>query len=145
MKTGVLLIAALLLALLPNEVVWLSNFDLAKDEAKAQNKHILLSFTGSDWCANCKRLDNDLFSTSEFAAFANENLVLLQLDFPAKKQNKLSDEQSAHNEALAEKYNKSGTFPTVLILDASGKVIGKMKHPATTAEAYIASIQSLIN
>ena len=52
--------------------------------------------------------------------FAKDNLVLLNLDFPAKKANRLSEEQTEHNEALAEKYNKKGVFPLLVVLNEKG-------------------------
>lgn len=123
---------------------WLTNFDKAKQESKTSGKYILMSFSGSDWCANCIRLDRDLFQQESFQSFAAENLILLKLDFPAKKQNKLSAEQTAQNEGLAEKYNKQGVFPLVLVVDADGNVVGHMQHPEPTAEAYISSLKSII-
>lgn len=126
-------------------VEWLTDFEKAKSTADDSGKMILLSFSGSDWCANCIRLEKTLFSSEEFTAFATENLVLLNADFPARSKNKLSKEQTAHNEALAEKYNKAGKFPTVLLLDATGKVLGKLDHPKETVEAYMAQLKSLVN
>ncbi len=126
------------------EANWLTDMEQAKQQAKAEGKVILMNFSGSDWCANCMRLEKDLFQQEAFQTFAKENLVLLNLDFPARKQNRLSPEQTAHNEALAERYNQSGSFPLVLLLDVEGKVLGKMKHPAMTVEAYIANIKSLM-
>src|SRR4051794_12496064 len=49
---------------------WLDNIDRAKAQAKAENKRILLDFTGSDWCPNCKTLAKEVFSQKEFQAYA---------------------------------------------------------------------------
>ena len=139
-----LLMAAGLLSFGQSGLQWHNNYFVAQAEAKEQHRHILMSFSGSDWCANCKRLEHDLFSTTEFATFAAENLVLLQLDFPAKKQNRLSPEQTEHNKKMAETYNKEGVFPLVLILDEDGRVVGRMKHPGTSTDDYINSILSFM-
>lgn len=125
--------------------IWLTNFDQAKMHASKQNKKILLNFSGSDWCGNCIRLDKTLFQSEEFANFSKENLVLLRADFPAKKKNQLSEEQVTHNEALAEKYNKKGAFPTILVLDENGKVLGQMKQPQNEISDYINDLKQLIN
>ena len=103
-----------------NSNKWLINIDEAKKEAKNTERPILLSFQGSDWCANCIRLERSLFESESFKNYASENLILLKADFPSRKKNKLSDEQTAHNEKLAEKFNKEGAFPTVIILNAEG-------------------------
>jgi len=124
---------------------WHTNIDSAKTEAKALNKIILMDFTGSDWCANCIRLERALFTTEEFAKYADKNLVLLKLDFPSKKKNSLSPEQIKHNEQLAEKYNKQGAFPTVLFLDAEENILGKLKQPQNKLENYIENMESILN
>ena len=126
------------------ESAWLKNIDEAKSTAVAHEQFILMSFSGSDWCLPCMRLEKELFSTEEFIGYAEENLVLLKLDFPARKKNELPGEQVKHNEALAEKYNQRGSFPLVVITDASGNVQGYMQHPLTSPEAYIQSISFII-
>jgi len=148
MKTTLISILVIVTSLLMSQeiesVKWYTNIDTVKTIAKAQNKIILMDFTGSDWCANCIRLERTLFTTEEFAKYANENLVLLKLDFPSKKKNTLSSEQVKHNEQLAEKYNKAGAFPTVLFLDADEKVLGKLKQPQNSVDDYIKSIKATL-
>ncbi len=119
------------------------NFEEAKVQAKAESKTVLMSFSGSDWCANCIRLERELFESPEFQSYAKEHLVLLKLDFPMKKKNQLSAEQTAHNEKLAEQFNQKGAFPTVIVFSADGESLGKMKHPQPTASAYIESLAKL--
>jgi thioredoxin-related protein len=127
-----------------DELDWKLDLEEAKLAAEESNKFILMSFQGSDWCGNCKRLEKALFQDSAFSDFAKTNLVLLKLDFPVQKKNKLSKEQTAHNEALAEIFNSNGEFPKVLILSADGEKIGEMQHPLTTSDAYIESIMAFL-
>jgi thioredoxin-related protein len=122
---------------------WTTDIETAKATAASESKLILLSFSGSDWCSNCIRLEKTLFDSEEFKSYYADHYVLLKADFPMKKKNKLSPEQTAHNEKLAEKYNKSGTFPTVYILNAAGEVVGKLEHPKDTAAEYIAQLTKL--
>jgi len=124
---------------------WNLDIVMASEQAEKEGKLVLLSFSGSDWCANCMRLDKVLFQSEEFAALASEDLVLLSADFPSRSKNKLSKEQTAKNEALAEEYNKSGVFPTVLVLSADGKVIGKLAHPKDSVDEYITQLQAFID
>lgn len=137
-------LAVLLMSSTVETVNWLVNMDDAKAQSVQSNKKILLKFSGSDWCANCKRLDKQFFQSTEFIDFAKENLVLLEADFPSRKKNALSDEQVKHNEALAEQYNKKGIFPLVLVLDAEGKVLGELKQPKRLKNEYISQLQSFI-
>ncbi|RED50192.1 thioredoxin family protein [Seonamhaeicola aphaedonensis] len=64
-------------------VQWHTDLNLALNEASKENKKILLFFTGSDWCGWCKRLQNEVFKTSDFEEWSN-SLVLVELDFPRR-------------------------------------------------------------
>jgi thioredoxin-related protein len=112
-----------LISFASNVPEWHLDFNAAKSEAKQNNKMVLLNFSGSDWCAPCIKMKKDVFDQPEFGEYAAKNLVLVRADFPRHKKNKLSDKQTAHNEALAEKYNSQGKFPLTLLLDADGNVI----------------------
>ena len=94
----------------------------ALDKAQAEDKIVLLDFTGSDWCIWCQRLKAEIFDTPEFAAFAKTNLVLVEVDFPNHKP--LSPEQQAANAKLAETYHING-YPTLILLDRWGHQVGK--------------------
>jgi thioredoxin-related protein len=112
-----------LMFLLTGSVEWLSNFNTAKKIAVQDHKYILLNFSGSDWCAPCIKMKQEVFESESFSSMAAEKLVLLRADFPRAKKNQLPKEQQKHNEVLAEKYNPSGKFPLTLLLDANGKVL----------------------
>ena len=131
--------------LFAQEANWLTDFEAAKESAVEENRVILLNFSGSDWCGSCIRLEKELFDQAEFATLADEKLVLVNADFPMKKANKLSPEQTAHNEALAEIYNKKGAFPTTLVLDAEGNIITSLPPTCGDVNEYIAKIQAAIN
>ncbi|HWB58873.1 MAG TPA: thioredoxin family protein [Chthoniobacteraceae bacterium] len=105
----------------PQEAKWLTNFKKAAEEAKAENKAILLDFTGSDWCEWCMKMDKETLSQSAFKDYAAKNLVLVEVDFPNNKQQ--TDEVKKQNEDLKTKYKASG-FPTFVLVDADGKVLG---------------------
>lgn len=125
------------------EPVWLTNLEEAQSLAKKEGKLILLNFSGSDWCNNCKRLHRSLFEEEEFKTYASQNLILLNLDFPAKKKNQLSKDQKEYNDKLAEKYNKKGIFPLVLLLDSTGKTIGNLEYPQKDVQTYLLELKKL--
>jgi thioredoxin-related protein len=54
-----LLIAVLFLSQIVGAQNWLTDFDKAKEQAKKENKSIVMVFSGSDWCAPCIKLDKD--------------------------------------------------------------------------------------
>ncbi len=124
--------------------IWLTNYEAALSKAKEENKPVLLSFAGSDWCKPCIMLTREVFQTPEFESYAKENLVLLLLDFPRLKKNKLSDEQTKHNETMAAKYNNTGEFPLVVLVDANGKVIAKTGYQKGGAEHFIEYLKSVL-
>ncbi len=122
---------------------WQADFEEAKKIASDQNKNIIIVFSGSDWCAPCIRLDKNIWQSDTFKNEAAKEWVLVKANFPRKKANELSKEQTEHNRKLAEKYNIEGSFPLVVILDKSGKVLGKMGFKNVTPEEYITLIHAL--
>ncbi|MFI0490322.1 thioredoxin family protein [Flavobacterium sp.] len=124
---------------------WKHNLEEAKKEAAEQNKEILLVFSGSDWCGPCIKLDKNVWQSDAFKAESQKKWVLIKADFPKKKADLLSPELTANNEKLAEKYDKEGDFPLVVLLDKTGKVIGKKGYVNISAEDYIMAIHSLEN
>ncbi|MEN8817471.1 MAG: thioredoxin family protein [Nonlabens sp.] len=120
-----------------NAQEWITDFSKAKNIAKEENKVIILVFQGSDWCAPCIKLDKEVWSTDIFKQHATENYVMLQADFPRKRKNGLSKEQSKANALLADKYNPQGFFPFVVVLDTTGKVLGKESYKKVGAEGFI--------
>ncbi len=122
---------------------WQTDFEEAKRIASEQNKNIIIVFSGSDWCAPCIKLDKNIWQSEAFKSEAAEEWVLVKANFPRKKANELSKEQTEHNRKLAEKYNIEGSFPLVVILDKSGKVLGKMGFKNVTPEEYITLIHAI--
>lgn len=122
---------------------WTTNFKEAKIKAGVKSKKIVLVFSGSDWCAPCIKLDKTVWQSEVFKLAAVENWVLVKADFPKKKTNLLSDEQTKNNKALAEKYNPEGSFPKVVVLNSDGKVLGILGYEKISAEAYTTKLKAL--
>lgn len=123
---------------------WLTDFETAKNQAAKEARPILVVFQGSDWCAPCIKLDKKIWSSETFKNYADDNLILVQADFPRRKKNALSKDQEEHNAMLAEKYNRKGIFPFVAVLDANGNVIGETGYKNISPEAYIEELSSFI-
>ena len=121
---------------------WMTDFEKAKSTAKEQNKHILIDFSGSDWCGWCIKLDNEVFKKQAFKDYAKGNLVLMVADFPSDK-SKQSEAVQQQNEKLAKEFGVSA-FPTVFVLDPDGKVIGKTGYQAGGPEAYVDHLKKII-
>jgi protein disulfide-isomerase len=126
----------------PNtELYWETNFEQAIKEAKKNDKKLLVNFTGSDWCGWCKKLDAEVFSKPEFAEYAKENLILVKLDFPKRKQ--LPQAEQEQNIQLARKYKVKG-FPAILIMDAEENVILETGYQYGGVEKYIEHLETAI-
>lgn len=133
----------LILASLGNAFSQSNKLDKAAEMAKQENKLIFMNFSGSDWCRACMLLKQSILNSNEFKTYAEKELVLLDVDFPRKKKNRLSEEQTKYNEKLAEKYNKDGQFPTIIILDADLNIVGKTGYKRLSPTKYIDHIKSL--
>lgn len=118
-------------------------FDSLKTTAKAQQKNILLYFSGSDWCAPCIRFKKNFIEQDSFKAFSKDKLFLLNVDFPRKKANKPSKDVMKENEKLADTYNSQGSFPAILLLDAKGKIIKKWTGlPQVSLDEFITALRN---
>jgi thioredoxin-related protein len=124
---------------------WKTNLEEAKNEAANENKNILIVFSGSDWCAPCMKLEKIVWKSEAFKTEAEKKWVLLRADFPKKKGNQLSKDLTESNNLLAEKYNKGGSFPLVVLADKKGKVIGMTGFKNVSAEEYMKIINALGN
>jgi thioredoxin-related protein len=124
---------------------WFSNLEKATEDALITNKNILVVFSGSDWCRPCMKFKEDVLTHSSFTKFAYGKLNVLYLDFPAKKKNKLSKEQQAHNEALAEEFNRNGVFPKIILLNSKAEVVSEIPYEGQQANEFIANVKTKMN
>ena len=112
---------------------WLTSWELAHRESLRTGKPIMAVITGSDWCVPCIALKKIVLKTDQFAQWANENVVLLELDFP--KHTNQSPAIEDQNRELSNRYNIVG-YPTVLVIDTDGRVKGKLGH-GTNPDSWI--------
>ncbi len=122
---------------------WLTDINEAKKSAAERNNNIILVFQGSDWCAPCMKLEQEIWSTEVFKKYAEGHYIMLKADFPKKKANQLSDEQQEKNNLLAEKYNRQGYFPFVVVLNKDGKVLGTTGYKNVSPFEYIEILNAL--
>jgi len=93
---------------------WLTKMDKAQEQAKETGLPILVLFTGTSWCPYCIKLEKEVFSEPAFDTFANQNLVLLKLDFGPG-----GAASSKKDETLQKEFGVKG-FPTYFLTDATG-------------------------
>lgn len=103
-----------------NELKWSQNFERTIKKAKKNKKPIIMYFSGSDWCAPCKKLDLDFFHSQKFIEQSN-NFNLILVDVP-RRIDIISSEQMEKNKKLLTKFNKEKSFPMVVFMNYKGRV-----------------------
>ncbi|MBI3134138.1 MAG: thioredoxin family protein [Bacteroidetes bacterium] len=103
-------------------LTWYTNLDSVVTISNETKKPIFGFFTGSDWCGWCIKLQKNVFAKQAFIDWANESVVLLELDFPRSVPQ--SDELKTQNQNLQRAFGVQG-YPTVWIFTA-------LKDEATT-------------
>jgi protein disulfide-isomerase len=98
----------------PENPGWLTNLDDAYAQSKKTGKPIMANFTGSDWCGWCKKLTASVFSQPEFKTWAEKNVILLELDFPRRKN--IPENIRQQNANLQQAFQVMG-YPTVWVFD----------------------------
>ena len=116
------------------ELVWETNVTKAMAISNETKKPLLLFFTGSDWCGWCIRLQKEVLRTPEFAAWAKENVVLVELDYP-RKAPQTADIKKQNNE-LQMAFGIQG-FPTIILANAITKD-GKVNFEGIGSTGYVA-------
>lgn len=100
--------------------------------AKKEKKSVLLCLMGYSWCACSKQFKNEVLYSPDFADLSKESLVVAQFDVPNDKQ-KVTPETYAIVE-MAKKH-KMTEAPTLILLDADGKELGRQSGYTTGSSA----------
>lgn len=115
---------------------WYTDLDEANKISKESGKPIFGFFTGSDWCGWCHKLEREVFQKDAFVEWANDEVVLLELDFPRKT--KLPEDLAKQNRELQQAFKVTG-YPTIWIFFAEKDpvtahynltALGKLGYPS---------------
>ncbi|UKN03622.1 thioredoxin family protein [Paracrocinitomix mangrovi] len=118
------------------KLTWYTDLGEADKVSDETGKPIFGFFTGSDWCGWCIKLQNNVFAKEAFIKWAKEEVVLLELDFPRRKQ--LPAEQAKQNRELQQAFKVTG-YPTIWMFYADKDAvtnkyqltaIGKLGYPS---------------
>jgi protein disulfide-isomerase len=105
---------------------WTMDLDAAKKLAAEKKLPILMDFSGSDWCGWCKVMEENVFTKPEWKTYAQENLVMVFLDYPRDK-SLVPGMYVERNDALKKEYGVTG-YPTFVVLDDDGETeLGRLK------------------
>ena len=113
---------------------WLLNFDKAAELSMKTGKPILANFTGSDWCGWCIRLKKEVFVTPAFKKWADENVILLELDYPRRTPQ--TEAIKKQNRELQQFFKVRG-YPTLHMFNV-GIAEGKTQITSLGKTGYVA-------
>ncbi len=121
---------------------WLQDFELAKQQAAAKNRDVLILFDGSDWCGYSMQMADRVFYTDRFQQQIANQHVLLYIDFPRTAGGKAKVEDADRNARLAEQFRVEG-FPTIVVTDRDGLPFGRMGYVEGGFEGFAEHLGAL--
>jgi len=108
MKRVILVVLAVcLFSMAEAQIVWYSNYKVAKAVAIEKDQLILMDFWAT-WCGPCKKMDKELWNEEDVKALS-ENFIPFKVDVD-------------RNQDLAIRYNAS-SIPKVVLVTATGEVV----------------------
>lgn len=122
------------IAINAQDLNWETNINKAMSVSNKTGKPMLLFFTGSDWCGWCIRLQKEVLKTPEFATWAKDNVVLVELDYPRRTPQTAEIQQQ--NAGLQQAFGIQG-FPTIWFTNANLKD-GKVNFEQIGRTGYVA-------
>lgn len=117
---------------------WMTDFPATMQQAKAENKLVLVDFTGSDCCSACILLRRNVLDNADFRVYAADKFVLMEVDLPQR--HRLAPELRQQNEALAKRYGVAA-FPTILVLNPQGEVLGGFQEGDKSVKEAIQQLE----
>lgn len=136
-------------------LTWYNDINKVYEVAQKTKKPVFAFFTGSDWCGWCHKLEAAVFVKPGFQKWAKENVILMELDFPRKKQLPLAIQQQ--NESLQNFLQVQG-FPTIWVfniskdsttnnfsLDPYGSLGYPRSAPGQEEATFLQNIKDIIN
>lgn len=115
------------------ELNWHTDMEKALDVAMQENKNMLLFFTGSDWCGWCKKLQSEVFKTSDFKSWSDD-VILVELDFPKRT---AQDEKTRGQNQQLQRIFKVRGYPTVFFVTPEKMPDGRTNLKSLGRTGYV--------
>lgn len=119
---------------------WMHDIDAAARKAAAEDKLLLVEFTGSDWCRFCKLQKDKVLSSQEFTTWAEQHCVPVEIDIPHDATRVGGEQQKRLNTRLCNEYEIKN-FPTLKLLSPEMVVVGGYKGALGSPKAAIAKLK----
>jgi protein disulfide-isomerase len=117
------------------DLVWHTDLNKAIELSNKEHKPMMLFFTGSDWCGWCVKLQKEVFTQAEFKKWAQDNVILVEVDFP--KANIQTEEVKTQNRMLQQQFAVRG-YPTCWFTTADKQQDGKVNYTQIGQQGYLA-------
>jgi protein disulfide-isomerase len=130
------------------ELEWHTDVSKAIKISMDNEKPLFFFFTGSDWCGWCIKLQKEVFFKPEFEKWAQDNLTLVELDFPKRK--KLDASLQKQNDELRNMFAVRGyptgwiVIPEVLDKKINFKKLGKLGYVKGGPSAWIKVVEDIL-
>lgn len=98
---------------------WDKSYKKALEQAKEHDLPLVILFTGTAWCGYCVKLEEEVFSKSEFKKLAKGKFLGVKFESPAAS----VGIKGREGQELAKKFGVSG-YPKYIIVDGEGNQIG---------------------
>lgn len=109
-----------------SQISWFTDYEMAKNEALANNKLILMDFWAT-WCGPCVTMDKEMWSTTAIDS-VSPNFVALKIDVD-------------YNRDLAVQYAAT-SIPKVVIVDPAGNIVWQ-KVGYSTPSPYLSVLKNI--
>jgi thiol:disulfide interchange protein len=91
-----------------SSIAWRTDLNAALAEARSANKRVIVDFS-ADWCPPCQAMKHDVWPHPQVASAVSAGYVPVLVD-------------ADNDTVLASRYQVS-SIPTILLLDADGRVV----------------------
>ena len=118
-----------------------TNFPRSVELAKSTKRPLLLAFLGTDWSISSLKLDREVFDQAELSDNSKYKFLLCKLHFYQTQER--SPETIRQNDELATKY-KVQEFPTVVVLSADGREVGRLGYIPGGPKAFGDAIKTIL-
>jgi hypothetical protein len=118
---------------------WEYTLQDALTSAALWNRPVVLVFTGSDWSPRSIKLDQEIFSNTQFANWFGDSFSPCNADFPQRRP--LPDATLAENTSLAMKFNVKH-FPTLIALRPDGTEFARLEYNGESLAQMTAIVKS---
>lgn len=122
------------------DLEWMQNLDAAARKARAENKLLLVEFTGSDWCRFCVLQKKKVLQSPLFTEWAQKHFIAVAVDVPHDVSRVGGERQKRINSRHCEEFNVK-SFPTLKVMTPDLVVAGGYSGAQSKPQAAIDALE----